>query len=115
MISIKSEYEKIINFGYIPETPEDEILTEEEMKELPKEPRTLSAIAREIYRDWKPVNYAAKPYLEAMNQLDSINDRYYQDSGTSIVAYFLSNASSWKGDVAKKIKAELKEMLKRKK
>lgn len=74
--------------------------------------RPLNIIAREIQQDWRPVNYAAKPYLEAMFDLDSINDKYGYDSGKSIVAYFLSNASSWKGEKAKAIKTELKQMLK---
>ena len=76
-------------------------------------PRTLSQIAREIYRDWKPVNYAAKPYLEAMSTLDNINQDYGMDSGRSIVAYFLGNAAQWRGPVAQRIKKELNAMLKK--
>ena len=56
--------------------------------------RNLFEIAAEIKKDWKPVNYAAVPYLDAMTTLSSINDNYYMDSGSSIVAYFLSNAST---------------------
>jgi hypothetical protein len=75
--------------------------------------RPLYQIASEIRKDWgSKVNYAAKPYLDAMASLDSINDRYIMDSGRSIVAYFLSNASSWRGETAKRIKAELNAMLK---
>jgi hypothetical protein len=74
--------------------------------------RSLSTIAREVRKDWAKVNYAAEPYLAAMAQLNSINDPYYQDSGRSIVMYFLGNASSWRGETAKAIKAELKGMLK---
>ena len=70
--------------------------------------RTLRAIAREIKLDWQKVNYAAVPYLNAMLEMDSINDDYGYDSGQSIVAYFLGNARSWRGDVAKRVKAELK-------
>lgn len=76
-------------------------------------PRPISQIAREISKDWKNVNYAAKPYLQAMFSLDDITDSYGYDSARSIIAYFLSNASQWKGDVAKKIKNELKLMLKK--
>jgi hypothetical protein len=76
------------------------------------EERGISAIAYEIQRDWKQVNYAAKPYLQAMYSLDSINDKYGMDSGRGVVARFLSNASQWKGDTAKRIKDELKKMLK---
>jgi len=77
-----------------------------------KQKRPLSTIAREIYNDWKKVNYAAKPYLDAMSSLDSIDDDYMFDSARSVVLYFLSNASSWKGPKAKEIKAELKAMMK---
>jgi len=71
----------------------------------------LHEIAREIRRDWgAKVNYAAKPYLEAMSCLDSIRDNYYDDSARSVVAYFLANASTWRGETAKRIKAELKAM-----
>lgn len=74
--------------------------------------RALSAIARDIRADWQPVNYAAKPYLDAMATLDNINDKYMFDSGKSIVLYFLANASSWRGDKARAIKSELKAMTK---
>ena len=74
--------------------------------------RPLYEIARDIRRNWKNVNYAAKPYLEALHSLGSIKDNFYYDDGSSIVRYFLANASSWRGDDARRIKAELKEILK---
>jgi hypothetical protein len=74
--------------------------------------RPLSTIAREIRKEWgAKVNYAAKPYLEAMSGLDKVSDSYGYDDGKSIVLYFLSNASSFRGDAAKRIKAELKAMV----
>lgn len=77
-----------------------------------KQKRPLSVIAREIYQDWgSKVNFAAKPYLEAMLSLNSIDDMYMFDSARSVVLYFLSNAKSWKGPKAKEIKKELKDML----
>ena len=76
------------------------------------ETRPIYAIAREIRRTWKKVNYAAVPYLDAMGDLGSVQDNYFADSGKSIVLYFLSNASSWRGDDARRIKAELKAMCK---
>lgn len=72
--------------------------------------RSLSAIAREIRADWKKVYFGAVPYLDAMSSLDSIDDNYYQDSGKSIVLYFLANAGTWRGETAKRVKAELKAM-----
>ncbi len=73
---------------------------------------SLAGIAGVVRRDWAKVNYAAKPYLDAMSELNSINDEYYCDSGRSVVMYFLANANSWRGEVAKAIKAELKKRLK---
>ena len=76
----------------------------------PSEPRSLSTIAREVRKDWQKPYFDAVPYLEAMSSLDKISDNYYQDSAKSIVLYFLSNASTWKGETAKRVKAELKKM-----
>jgi hypothetical protein len=71
--------------------------------------RSIAAIAREIRADWgSKVNYAAKPYLDAMRDLNSIHDRYYEDSAKSVILYFLANAQSWRGETAKRVKAELK-------
>lgn len=70
--------------------------------------QTISTIAREISHNWKNVNYAAKPYLQAMRSLDSANDSYGYDSAKSIVSYFLCNASGYRGDTAKAHKAALK-------
>ena len=72
--------------------------------------RPLYEIASEIRKDWKKVYFGAVPYLDAMQSLDSIEDRYIMDSGKSVVCYFLSNASTWRGEVAKRVKAELKKM-----
>ena len=68
---------------------------------------SISEIARLISKDWKNVYFGAKPYLKAMFDLESIRDNYGMDSGTSVVLYFLANASGWRGPVAKAIKAEL--------
>ena len=80
------------------------------MKENAKRP--IYVIASEIRRDWKDVYFAAAPYLDAMEQLDSIDDNYFFDSARSVVVYFLSNAKTWKGETAKRIKAELRSMIK---
>ena len=74
--------------------------------------RPIYAIAAEIRYDWKKVSPYAAPYLQAMFSLQTINDRYVFDSARSIVSYFLANAGSWRGETAKRIKAELKAMVK---
>lgn len=70
--------------------------------------RPLSVIAAEIKATWKNVYFGAVPYLKAMAELESIDDSYYADSGRSVVLYFLANAGTWRGDDARRIKAELK-------
>ena len=72
------------------------------------EDKSLSEISAIIRADWKKVNYAAKPYLEAMQSLHGVKSSFGYDTGKSIVLDFLSNASSWRGDVAKAVKLELK-------
>ena len=74
--------------------------------------RNLSEIAREIRKDWTKVYFGAVPYLDAMGTLNSITDSYGFDSGKSIVAYFLANAGTWRGEVARNVKKELNKMLK---
>ncbi len=74
--------------------------------------RPLPEVVDDIRREWKKPNYAAIPYLDAMSSLDDINDNYFQDSGRSVVLYFLANAAQFKGDKAKALKAELKALLK---
>ena len=69
---------------------------------------SLNQIAIEIYKDWPKVYFGAVPYLEAMATLESIKDDYFCDSGSSVVAYFLSNSSHWTGPIAREIKKELR-------
>ena len=64
-----------------------------------------------IRHDWQNIYFGAKPYLSAMFCLKDIDDMYGADSGRDIVAYFLANAQTWKGPVAKAVKAELKRRL----
>ena len=70
--------------------------------------RKIYQIAADISADWHKPNYGAAPYLAAMQELDDINGRYYEDSAKSVVLYFLANASTWRGENAKRLKAELK-------
>lgn len=82
-------------------------LTKEQVKTY-----SIGRIATIIGTDWKNVSVHARPYLEAMAVIESINDKFGLDSGSSIVAYFLSNASGWRGETAKLVKAELNRRLK---
>ena len=77
---------------------------------------TISAIAQLIRKDYqskgKPVHPHAKPYVDAMAFMNSIDDNYGLDDGRGIVAYALGNLSSWRGDTARNVKAELNRRLK---
>lgn len=74
--------------------------------------RKIHEIASEILQDWKKPYFGAIPYIEAMLQLNTIHDDYYLDTAESVVIYFLANAQTWRGETARRIKAELREMLK---
>ena len=74
--------------------------------------RPIWAILHDIQKDWKKPYFGAVPYMDAMASLDAITDQYMYDDARSIVRYFLANASSWRGETARRVKAELKGMLK---
>ena len=73
--------------------------------------RHISDIAWEITRSWKKVNYAAAPYLQAMFSLVDIKDQYGAESAHGVLTYFLSNAKAFRGPDARRLKAELKELM----
>jgi hypothetical protein len=73
--------------------------------------RTLKQITQEIRQSWKKPYFGAVPYLDAMSTLNSVDDKYYEDSGKDIVLYFLANATTWRGDDARRIKRELNQMI----
>jgi hypothetical protein len=73
--------------------------------------RPLYVIASEIRKDWgSKINFGAKPYLDALSSLENITDKYMMEDGKSMIIYFLSNATTWRGETAKRIKAELKKI-----
>ena len=75
--------------------------------------RPIYLIGQEIKRIWgKKVYFGAVPYLEAMQSLSTKNDKYGEDSASSIVNYFLANAQTFKGDDARRLKLELKAAIK---
>ena len=86
--------------------------------------RPINVIAIDIMRNWKSPDIAALPYIRAMTSCTSVYDHcgdgrkteamYGADTVRSVLLYFLNNASTWRGEVARRIKAELNEMLKEK-
>lgn len=86
-------------------------------------PRPLNKIAAEILTEWRPLMAVknpktfvifAKPYVEAMLDLRKISDTYGLEDGEDIVLRFLVNSANWRGDTARRIKAELNAHLKEK-
>lgn len=77
----------------------------------PVQHRNISEIARDIRKAWPNPYFAAKPYLEAMLTLTTIDSKYGYDSARITITYFLSNASSFRGAEARALKAELKAII----
>jgi len=77
-----------------------------------REARPLWLIASDIRQHWAKPHFAALPYLFALRHLSRPDEFYGQDSALSIIAYFLSNARTWRGPAAIAIKNELRDILK---
>lgn len=75
-------------------------------------PRPLYQIAGDILCNWPRPSLHATPYIFAMRHLNTLADSYGADSALSVVLYFLSNASTWRGEEARRIKDELRSMVK---
>ena len=73
--------------------------------------RKVKEIAKEIRADWKKVSPYAEPYLDAMESIELVTDEYYWDPASSVVRYFLGNATHWTGEIARRIKKELNAMV----
>lgn len=79
--------------------------------------RAISEIAKDIRADWITqtkdgrVPVYADAYLRPMETLNAITDNYHLDSARSVVLYFLSNAQTYRGEKARRYKAELKAIL----
>ncbi len=80
--------------------------------------RPIYEIAADVRKTWRrkdgtpSVYFGAVPYLEAMESLDKITDSYGLVDARGILQYFLSNASTFRGPEAKRIKDEIKAMVK---
>lgn len=85
--------------------------TTEKISQADLQKASISGLSKVIRKDWVKVNYGAKPYLDAMAMLNEVGDRYGCDDGESIVRCFLCNAGTWRGEVAKLVKAELNRRL----
>lgn len=73
--------------------------------------RPIREIAAEIKADFhakgKPVYWSAAPYVQAMFSLETMQDHFYEDDAASVLTYAVSNLSTWRGETAKRVKAEI--------
>ena len=71
----------------------------------------LSQLAFICKRDWANPSPYAVPYIKALLCCPTIDSRYGMDSARNVALYFLSNASGWRGETARLVKAEIKRRL----
>ena len=77
------------------------------------ETRPIHEIAYEIEEDWgSSISAYARPYLTAMQSLNDIEDYYINESASSVISYFLANATTYYTEKSKQLKAELKNLIK---
>ena len=76
--------------------------------------RSLAEIAAEIEADYrakgKPVYFAAAPYVTALRTTSAATDlsgKYFEDDLEGVIIRLLGNLSTWRGETAKRVKAEL--------
>lgn len=74
--------------------------------------RPIYQIAQDIKDAWKNPSPYALAYLNPMLTLNSIEDKYFFDDAKSIILYFLANAQGFRGEKARELKKELKDLLK---
>lgn len=76
--------------------------------------RTFSEVAREIRAKWSKPYFGAVPYLDALEQVHTSdkNAPYMVEQVKDIVLYLLCNIATFRGADARRLKAELKEMIK---
>lgn len=77
------------------------------------EKRTFSEIAAEIKKLWPKPYFGAVPYIQALYKCDTIDPKsyFYFDETGMIINYLLANMQTFRGPDARRIKAELKNML----
>jgi hypothetical protein len=78
------------------------------MSNLNLQDMRVAEIAKIIKDDWKKPYFGAVPYIEAMFSFVKDGDRYGFANAEEICTYFLVNAQTWRGPVAREVKAELK-------
>ena len=79
--------------------------------------RDIFEIAFEVRKVWVKKDgtpniwFGAVPYLDAMDELRTMDDMYGLDTAVSVVLYFLANAAQFRGADARRLKDELRAQL----
>jgi len=73
--------------------------------------RPVYKIAEDILNDWTAPYFGARPYLTAMLTINNELEQYGQDSAKTVILYFLSNATTYRGSKAKELKKELQKLI----
>lgn len=69
---------------------------------------TISVLFRHVKANWKNPYFGAIPYIDALLCCSELDSVYGVETARDLIPYFLANAQTWRGDVARMIKAELK-------
>lgn len=74
--------------------------------------RTIREIAAEVEADWLVINnLAARKALDCMKTMGFIDSPFGADPhGYAVVGSFLCHANGWTGQVARRVKKELREL-----
>lgn len=73
--------------------------------------KTIRELFLIVKSDWQRPYFGAVPYIQALLECETMDSRYLFETARDLVPYFLSNAATWRGPVAKEVKAELKRRL----
>ncbi|MGA9794958.1 MAG: hypothetical protein WBQ17_05410 [Rhizomicrobium sp.] len=69
-------------------------------------------IAAEIRADWKNMDGAAEAYLQNFENCTHLSTRSVMGTAFDAVIGFSHSCQTWKGETARRVKAELRAMLK---
>ncbi len=73
--------------------------------------RPIYQIANEILIHWRKPHQRAIPHLKAMLAMSTAYEKCGDGTGTDVISRFLNNAEDFQGEVARRVKAELKTLI----
>ena len=74
--------------------------------------RPIREIADEIVRDWRPMREELVPYVSRMLEMQTLQEADDVEEAKHAVRYSLDHSGPWRGEVAGRIKSELRAMVK---